>query len=145
MGSDVLICPDCGFRTRHREDVKAGYCPFCHWWTSDPELGPARRTEFRGRGGGWHDYLTDCDSWRFEQGPPFIERCAHGATRHLPIWALVGAVADVHGDEPARRWVHEADPNRHLRAGAGLTDAERRIAADRVDAFLTALHRGRDR
>lgn len=38
-----LQCPDCGVRTVHPDDIAASYCPRCRWWTSDPELGPARR------------------------------------------------------------------------------------------------------
>jgi hypothetical protein len=38
-----LVCPDCGRSTPNRDDIAAGYCPWCHWWTSDPQLGPARR------------------------------------------------------------------------------------------------------
>jgi ribosomal protein L37E len=35
-----LSCPCCGRVTCHPDDIKNGYCAACHWYTSDPELGP---------------------------------------------------------------------------------------------------------
>lgn len=32
----VITCPRCERTSHHPEDEKAGYCGFCHWWTSDP-------------------------------------------------------------------------------------------------------------
>jgi hypothetical protein len=37
----MFSCPCCGAVSPHPQDVEHGYCPVCHWWTGDPELGPA--------------------------------------------------------------------------------------------------------
>jgi hypothetical protein len=42
-----ITCPDCGRTSHHPEDIKQGYCGFCHWWTSDPalaHLNPKKKT-----------------------------------------------------------------------------------------------------
>jgi hypothetical protein len=39
--SPAFACPCCGTVSHHPEDVAHGYCARCHWWTGDPELGPA--------------------------------------------------------------------------------------------------------
>lgn len=36
---DSITCPRCGRTSYNPNDVKAGYCGWCHWWTSDPLLG----------------------------------------------------------------------------------------------------------
>src|SRR4051794_6113573 len=35
-----IICPRCGRESYHPEDIRQKYCGYCHWWTSDPTLGP---------------------------------------------------------------------------------------------------------
>lgn len=37
-----ITCPDCGRTSFHPMDVAQGYCGWCHWWTSDPELARVR-------------------------------------------------------------------------------------------------------
>lgn len=37
-----ITCPECGWTSRHREDIREGYCGHCHWWTSDRMLAPLR-------------------------------------------------------------------------------------------------------
>jgi hypothetical protein len=47
-------CPRCSQSSRSVDDQAEGYCPRCHWYTGDPELGqiePPNRSEPR-RGGG---------------------------------------------------------------------------------------------
>jgi hypothetical protein len=34
-----ITCPECGATSSHPQDVRQGYCPRCHWWTSDAVLG----------------------------------------------------------------------------------------------------------
>lgn len=34
-----INCPRCGMTSYHPNDIEAGYCGKCHWWTSDPVLG----------------------------------------------------------------------------------------------------------
>lgn len=43
--ADPFICEDCGHESWHPRDKAEGYCNRCHWWTGDPNLGPARRNE----------------------------------------------------------------------------------------------------
>jgi hypothetical protein len=40
-----ITCPECGKTSHHPQDIEQGYCGNCHWWTSDPELGPPTRNE----------------------------------------------------------------------------------------------------
>jgi ribosomal protein L37E len=35
-----ITCPECGRTSYHPDDIAQGYCGHCHWWTSDPRLGP---------------------------------------------------------------------------------------------------------
>lgn len=35
----MITCPRCKKVSHHPEDEAQGYCGFCHWWTSDPQLG----------------------------------------------------------------------------------------------------------
>lgn len=35
-----ITCPVCGRRSYNPNDVRELYCGYCHWWTSDPLLGP---------------------------------------------------------------------------------------------------------
>lgn len=37
---ESIVCPYCGLRSYHPQDVREGFCGFCNWWTSDPVLGP---------------------------------------------------------------------------------------------------------
>lgn len=38
-GQPSITCPRCSRTSYHPEDIKQGYCGFCHWWTSDSQLG----------------------------------------------------------------------------------------------------------
>lgn len=40
-GPAAFSCPCCGAVSPHPADAANGYCARCHWWTGDPELGPA--------------------------------------------------------------------------------------------------------
>lgn len=35
-----ITCPQCGNTSYNPNDIREGYCGYCHWWTSDPDLGP---------------------------------------------------------------------------------------------------------
>lgn len=128
-------CPDCGRRTRHPDDIDAGYCPSCHWWTGDAQLREARREELRERVPGWHDYLTDCE-WVFDRRPPFTERCPH-TVRHLPAWWEILGLVGGYGAQQAL-----ACASGHL---ASLLPAERSlITAERLEAFQAAVRAWQD-
>lgn len=37
-----ITCPTCKRTSFNPNDVEAGYCGYCHWWTSDPNLAEHR-------------------------------------------------------------------------------------------------------
>lgn len=37
--NESITCPRCGRTSYNINDIRALYCGFCHWWTSDPLLG----------------------------------------------------------------------------------------------------------
>lgn len=37
-----ITCPVCGKTSYHPQDIKEGYCGYCHWWTGRPDLFAAR-------------------------------------------------------------------------------------------------------
>lgn len=39
MTEVTITCPRCGRTSYNPNDVRALYCGFCSWWTSDPQLG----------------------------------------------------------------------------------------------------------
>lgn len=39
MTEQSITCPRCGRTSFNANDIRALYCGFCHWWTSDPQLG----------------------------------------------------------------------------------------------------------
>lgn len=45
MTAGSFTCPCCGATSDHPQDVEHGYCPACHWWTGDPQLGPPHVAE----------------------------------------------------------------------------------------------------
>jgi hypothetical protein len=40
MPKPSFACPCCGAVSPNELDIAHRYCPACHWWTGDPELGP---------------------------------------------------------------------------------------------------------
>jgi hypothetical protein len=44
-GAGTFTCPECGRTTPNPNDVRERYCPACHWWTGNPELGAHGRAE----------------------------------------------------------------------------------------------------
>lgn len=42
MQYKTITCPVCEETSAHPNDIRDGYCGRCHWWTSDPILGPLR-------------------------------------------------------------------------------------------------------
>jgi ribosomal protein L37E len=41
----TFTCPRCGAVSYNPNDIEAGYCGRCHWWTGDPVLGQVDPTE----------------------------------------------------------------------------------------------------
>lgn len=37
-GGVSITCPECERTSWHRMDVQEGYCGYCHWWTSRPDI-----------------------------------------------------------------------------------------------------------
>lgn len=35
-----FLCPRCGRRSSHFEDLREGYCGSCHYWTAEPVAAP---------------------------------------------------------------------------------------------------------
>jgi hypothetical protein len=74
----AFTCPCCGAVSRHPKDVEQKYCGRCHWWTGDPELGPAHLDEpcpHRTPPPWWRrlwDHLNDGDQDEIDAGTPLI-------------------------------------------------------------------------